>query len=109
MKKQHTLITVITLSLLVIAAPLFAQGKGPGPNAAQGKGPQVNAGAGHVEAPQGKSSGEVKSQGQTGKTHDQPTIASKIEANDKLAARVKAMLPPNTSIADASAGFKNQG
>jgi len=99
MKKQHSLMIVWTLSLIVIAAPLFAQGQGK-VGAGAGKAPTVaNT---HV-----KTDTEVKSE--TSKTHEQTTIASRIESNDKLATRVKLLLPAGMSVSDASAGFKNQG
>jgi hypothetical protein len=37
------------------------------------------------------------------------TISQRIDRNPRLAARLEALLPPNTTLADAAKGFKNQG
>jgi hypothetical protein len=76
MQKQFTVL-VLVLSLLVIAAPMFAQGgAAPAQAANTGKGNQ--------------------------------TIATRIEGNQVVSARVKRILPPGQSIDQASSGFKNQ-
>jgi hypothetical protein len=37
------------------------------------------------------------------------TFEDRIEANPKLADKLKTMLPPNTTLKDAALGFKNEG
>ena len=45
----------------------------------------------------------------TGKTPPTSPIAAKIESHPKLAAKLSAMLPKNTTLDQAAMGFKNQG
>jgi len=111
MKKQTLMIAVLTLSLIVITAPLFAQGKGIGIGV--GNKTQVGAGANtHVKT---DTSADVKTEKKSGvsethgKTHEQTTVASKIEAKPQLAAKVTALLPAGMTLADAAKGFRNQG
>ena len=126
MKKQHSLVMVTTLSLILLAVPALAQVKGVG----VGVGSQTQVGAGgnaRVQTPaanvganasaeaRAKTSTDVKAGPRTnksdadGKPRGEKTIASRIEANDQLSTRLKAMLPTGMSLTDASAGFKNQG
>ena len=108
------MIIVWTLSLIVIAVPLFAQGQGKGSGSAA---PRVQTPTGNAGKSDAQTSGktdtgkthEQTGKTETGKTHEQMTVASRIEANDKLASRVKLMLPAGMSITDAAAGFKNEG
>jgi len=114
----------LTLSLVLSTAPASAQGKGIGVGV--GSGTQVGVGGnGRVQTPvgqagvktntgvQAKTSTEVKTkeakQAGTDKARGQSTLATKIEADSALAARVRPLLPANVSLSDAAAGFKNQG
>ncbi len=114
MKKQHT-VMIVLLSLIVIAVPVFAQGQGKsvgagkapmGPNTHVKTDDKSTASAEAKESKEQKGSADAKA---SAKTHEQTTIASRIESNDKLASRVKLLLPAGMSLADASSGFKNQG
>jgi hypothetical protein len=90
------------------AAPLFAQGQGKG----VGAGSRGNVGVKTDSDVQVKGAGKVKDVGQTQSTkHEAKTVdlSSRIESNTALAAKVKPLLPENTTLSQASAGFKNQG
>jgi hypothetical protein len=124
MKTNKTWISAFTLVLALIAAPAFAQRGGLG--AGVGLGGQTNVGAGTgagVQAGntnvgvktntnvQANTSAQAKSgaASQPGGASVGGGIASRIESNPQLAARVESMLPPGSSVSAASAGFKNEG
>jgi hypothetical protein len=115
----------LTLSLVLSTASAFAQGKGIGVGV--GSNTQVGVGGnGRVQTPVGqagvktntdvkaKTSTEVKTKeakqaGTSDKAHTPSTVATKIEADSALAAKVRTLLPANIALSDAAAGFKNQG
>jgi len=109
--------TAFTLTLVLAAAPAWAQ-KGPG----GGVGSQGKIGVGsdaHVEAPgikagaktdvdaSERNSARVKQPEDKG--HGPSDFVTRIEANPKMSARVQALLPPGETLSKAAAGFKNQG
>jgi hypothetical protein len=87
---------VFSFGLMLVAlsaAPFFAQGQGKG----------IGGGVG---------AGKAKDVGQSHSTKQEPKtldLGSRIESNTALAGKLKPMLPPNTTLSQASAGFKNQG
>jgi len=113
----------LTLSMVLSAAPTFAQGKGVGVGV--GSNTQVGVGGnGRVQTPVGqagvktdtdvkaKTSTEVKTREvkqASDKGHAPSAVATKIEGDPTLAAKVRTLLPANVSMSDAAAGFKNQG
>jgi hypothetical protein len=127
MSKQ-ALVTVLTFSLVLAAVPAFAQqGKGGGVGVGIGSNTQVGAGgSSRVQTPVGnvgaktntdvkaKTSTEVKTRdgkraNESEKEHMHSTVATKLEANPTVAAKVQALLPKGESMNDAAAGFKNEG
>ena len=57
-----------------------------------------------------RTSTEVKQAGTSDKGHTQSTnLASKIQADPALSAKVSALLPTGVTMSDAAAGFKTQG
>ncbi len=122
---KHALVITLTASMVFAAAPAFAQGKGIGVGV--GSGTQVGVGGtSRVQTPVGnvgaktntevkaKTSTEVKTrEGKKAETSEKgqahSAIATKIEANPTVAAKVNALLPKNVSMSDAAAGFKNEG
>jgi|RhiMethySRZTD1v2_1073278.scaffolds.fasta_scaffold1010108_1 hypothetical protein len=115
---------VFTFGLMVAAlsaAPLFAQGQGKGVGVGVGGGGR---GTASVQVPgakvgvktdtdvQVKGADKVKDVGQSQSTkHESKTVdvGSRIESNTALAAKLKPLLPEDTTLSQASAGFKNQG
>jgi len=82
--KNSTALTVVTLTVLSVA-PAYAGQRG------QGAPPAVA----HANAkPAAPKSGN---------------FADRIASHPQLASRLQALLPPNTTLQDAAAGFKNQG
>ena len=70
------------------AQPLVAQGHGPNPSVAT-----VHGNSGHDSTPKGSAL----------------TVSQRIEKNQKLAARLKLLLPGTMTLDQAAEGFKNQG
>jgi hypothetical protein len=98
---------VFSIGLMVVVlcvTPLLAQGQGKGIGVSGGAGSKGNAGV--KGDGQGKGVGVPQSTKQEPKTLD---LGSRIESNTALAAKVKPLLPENTTLSQASAGFKNQG
>ena len=122
---KHALVITLTASLVLAAVPAFSQGKGLGVGV--GSNTQVGVGGtGRVQTPVGnvgaktntdvkaKTSTEVKTrEGKkaeaSDKEHMHSAVATKIEANPTLAAKVQTLLPKDVSMNDAAAGFKNEG
>jgi hypothetical protein len=115
MNIRKSVIAVFALALA--ATPAFAQvgvGVGVG-NQAQvgvgtGAGVGVNTGAGiQVNAPAAvEGVGTVQQQTQSTVVSG-ADIATRLESNSQLAARVQSMLPADSTISTAAAGFKNEG
>lgn len=105
------------MGFVLCAAPLFAQGQGKGVGAGSRGNvgvqvPRANVGVKTDTDVQVKGAGKVKDVGQTQSTRHEPKtvdLGSRIESNTALAAKVKPLLPENTTLSQASAGFKNQG
>src|SRR5262249_1724092 len=99
--------------LILAAIPASAQ-RGAG----VGAGPHTNPGVGnntHADVPGAKSGvksdsdGDAHSKGAHADTPSKTDIASKIEADPKLSAKLQAMLRAGQSLSQAAAGFKNKG
>jgi hypothetical protein len=93
---------VATASLVLAPAAFAGPDRGPHvvPNVHQGSTPH---------APSGKSGPHVSSHHE-GEHHGNPIpFADRIAANPALVAKLTPLLPPNTTLADAAKGFRNQG
>jgi len=128
MKGHKTLISTVALSFTLAAVvPALAQrgigvgvGSQTGVNVGRGTGAGVNTQTGvGVQAGGAKvgvgADADVNVQ-RPGQAKDgaaqgglNTNLASRIESNPQLAARVQSMLPSGSSIASASSGFKNEG
>jgi hypothetical protein len=122
MKTNKCLVCALVLTLGLVTVPAFAQVGGVGVGV--GVGGQAKAGGG-VAAGVGSQVGATAQPGGTTvgvKTgtdaHANPTdaqvrsnsgVATRIQSNPELAARVQSMLPSGMSMNTASAGFKNEG
>ena len=117
MTKQTMFWMTFTLALVLAAAPVWAQrglGLGVGSQAKVGVGsdthvdaPGVKAGASTDVNASTKTSAHVKQPEDKG--HGSSDFVARIEANPKLSTRVQALLPSGETLAQAAAGFKNEG
>ena len=125
MRLMHTLFGIVVFSCFAVT-PGFAgqrghQGAPPASHAAQGAKPATSP---HVQthgakAPAPTSTGTTATSTTTTTTtsstttsttpRGQMTVSQRIAANPKLATRLQALLPPNTTLENAASGFKNQG
>jgi hypothetical protein len=119
MKVEKAIVTGLILSLALSSAPLLVHGQGVGAGAGVGGGVHggaQNQGRGganaRVQAPGANVGVNTDANAKTrGPAVSSPSsdVASRIEANSKLAARLQPMLPAGTSVKQAAAGFRNQG
>ena len=121
MKTNLTLIILLTLVLVVMTVPAFAQRGGLGAGIGLGGGARVGTGADaqvggatvgagtHADV-QTKPSVPAKTE-TTARSDDHAGagIVARIDDNPELASRVQAMLPSGTSMSSAAAGFRNEG
>jgi hypothetical protein len=90
MAKQTMFFAVLTLSVILVAAPAFAQVKGGGNQPKMG----ASDSAGKTKADKGQGDAD---------------FVTKMEANPKLSAKLQSLLPSGQSLSQAAAGFKNEG
>jgi hypothetical protein len=127
MNMNRTLIGILSLSVVLFAAPVFAQrgvlGGSVGVGGQTRVGSTAGAGAQVGNTTVGaKTSTDVQAntstQVKTGSAPQTATssqaaggaaIATRIESNPQLASNVQAMLPAGISVAAASTGFRNEG
>src|SRR5262249_22280739 len=121
MKTNKCLVCALVLTLGFVTVAAFAQVGGVGVGV--GLGGQAKAGGG-VASGVGSQVGATAQPGATvgvkTRTDAQPNptdaqvrsnsgVATRIQSNPELAARVQSMLPSGMSMNTASAGFKNEG
>jgi hypothetical protein len=90
MPRQTMFFTLLSLTLVFVTGPAFAQGKGGGSQ------PKMGAIDKDVKPTGDKEKGEAD-------------FVTKIEANPKLSAKLQPLLPSGESVSQAAAGFKNEG
>jgi hypothetical protein len=132
MKRSKSLIGILIFALAVMTVPAFAQhgslgsGVGLGGQARAGAGSTAGAGvhAGGVgvgartntdvqaktstQAPEARPGATTHSESRS-EAHSGGGIATRIESNPGLTARVQALLPSGMSMTTAAAGFRNEG
>jgi hypothetical protein len=91
---------VVAASMALAPAALADRGPHVVPNVHQGSTPNT---------PSGKSGPHVSSHHEGGHHGNPIPFADRIAANPALVAKLTPLLPPNTTLADAAKGFRNQG
>jgi hypothetical protein len=108
MKRSVVLGTALVYVLGLGGGPLLAQ-KGMGKMGSSGMGSMGSSGAGKSGA-HGREGANARSFGSTGQMHSAGmNVGTKLANNAALSARIQPLLPVGSTIATASAGFKNQG
>ena len=105
MKKLIMFLLAIVIVLQVQDISLYGQrgnGRGPSVNQGQGRGP--------AQIPN-HDRGNARIENRNPRSTERPNtkVANSIERNPRLSSRLQEMLPSGMSLADATAGFKNQG
>src|SRR5215831_14626892 len=103
MKQSMLLLAVFTVGLCAGGTPVLAQ-HGGGHGAGPGAGPGMDQGRGRGASPSSKMGDNAESSGAMSKTPEQL-----LTQNEKLSAKLQALLPPGTNMHDAANGFKNLG
>jgi hypothetical protein len=122
MRLWQTLFGIAVFSSFALT-PAFAgqhghQGAPPTPHGAPAVKPATPHAGTHGAAPKpttsttttGTTTTSTTTTSTTPTTHrGQMTVSQRIASNPKLATRLQALLPPNTTLKDAASGFRNQG
>ena len=103
MKHLMALLAVFTVGLCAGGTPAFAQ-HGGGHGAGPGVGPGMDQGRGRGVSPSSKMGDNMETSRAMSKTPEQL-----LAQNEKLSAKLQALLPPGTNLHDAAGGFKNLG
>jgi hypothetical protein len=124
MKRLVAVWTLLAATILLTNVSMYAQrGRGGGagggvgggsatrgPSSSQGQSRGNSANAGPSSNASGKSGGKPDDPKAASKDKKPDNkVADELHLNPKLETQVKGMLPPNTTIEDAAAGFKNRG
>ena len=101
----------LTIGLLIyFAGSSYAQhgsGAGRTPSIGQTHGPDRVPGSGRTDSED--HGGGNPASGQPAAQHPDTKVSGAIERNPQLSSRLQALLPPGMTLANAAAGFKNQG
>ena len=103
MKHLMALLAVFTVGLCAGGTPAFAQ-HGGGHGAGPGTGPGMDQGRGRSASPSSKMGDNTESSRAMSKAPEQL-----LAQNEKLSAKLQALLPAGTNLHDAAGGFKNLG
>jgi hypothetical protein len=111
MKNLTALFLATVIVMPVGNISVFAQRGGPGVNQGQGRGPLQGPRIEHSNrGPQSGPAVTNRSENAKGEgKRPDMTVANSIARNEKLSARLQGLLPMNTTLTDAAAGFKNRG
>ena len=108
MKKLIMFLLAIVIVLQVQDISLYGQ-------RGNGRGPSVNQGQGRAPAQtpnhdnHGRGNAGIENRNPRSTERPDTKVANSIERNPRLSSRLQEMLPSGMSLADATAGFKNQG